>query len=82
MTELQKRQTWQQRSTALLEHQRETGKSIRELADELECSKSRIAQDLTLGAALLVYPNLDKITKYNDAVAYVKKKRFTRGNNT
>lgn len=78
MTELQKKQTWQERSIALLRHQQETGKSIRELADELECSKSRIANDLNLGAALKVYPGLEKIKKYNDAVAYLKKKRFTR----
>ena len=78
MIDFLKKMRWQQRVVATEKYQKEYTLSVRQLADEFECSKSRVAMDLTLAAALRVYPQLDKVEKYNEAVAFIKKKGFKK----
>lgn len=73
-----KRITWQQRCAALLLYNEEHELSCRELAEEFNYSKSQISTDLTLGYAIRVYPELEEVENYIDAIAFVKMKGFHR----
>lgn len=73
-----KRLTWQERTTALVSYYEQHESTCRELADEFNMSKTHIGRDLNLGYALRVYPQLEKVEGYNEAVEFIKKVGFKR----
>lgn len=72
------RQPWQRRVENLVEHNEKYNLSCRDLADEFNKSKSQISADLNLGYALRVYPELEQVENYVDALAFIKVKNFRR----
>ncbi len=59
--------TWQEEARLECEIYRLRGKSYRELADELDTTKSRLAMSVQLGEALKTLPDLAKKTTFDDA---------------
>jgi transcriptional antiterminator len=70
--------TWQERCQKTAELQAKDSLSIRELAAQLDFSKSQVQIDLVLARALKVYPQLKSIKRYTEAIAYIRKRRFGR----
>ena len=73
--------TWQQFARSLRKAQVDDALSIRELCDEYNYSIGKIHSYLTLAEALDQFPELDRIEKYSDAVAFIRTKDFHRSSN-
>lgn len=77
MIEFLKKIKWQERAISTEKYQKEYDLSLRQMADEFETSKSQVGRDLTLAAALRVFPQLEKMS-YTEALAFIKKKNFVK----
>lgn len=75
------KQTWQRRVESMVEYNEEHNLSCRDLAEQLNISKSQASTDLTLGYALRVYNELEEVANYTDALKFVKDKNFNRHGN-
>ena len=71
--------SWQVRCSMLVEMQERDNLSCRELAAQTGYSLGMMAQSLTLGYALRVYPKqLGDIKHFTQALKFVKEKNFKR----
>lgn len=71
-----KKISWQERCKMLAKFKEEYQLSLRSLATEFEYSLGKMSYEITLAAALDKYPELQKITKVTEAIAFIKKKGF------
>jgi len=75
---LKKKSTWQDTCKELVKAQEENSLSCRELSHIVGYSHGTISQCLTLGYALRVYPELEKIKHLTKALEFIKDKKFKR----
>lgn len=69
---------WQERVKALEEHQKQFDLSLRDLAEELNCSIGKLSYELTLAEALNKFPELKNIKHLTAAIRFIKRKKFRR----
>ena len=65
--------TWLERVLATEKFKQEYDYSVRKLAEIMQCSKSKVAYDLQIAAALKNHPEWAKIKNYNEVLYRIKK---------
>lgn len=73
-----KKVSWQERVKMLEDYQKQTGLSLRALAEEFDYSLGKMSYELNLAAALEIYPELKNMVKITSAIKFIKRKKFHR----
>jgi hypothetical protein len=71
-----KKMSWQERVRLLAKYKEEYDLSLRSLADEFDYSLGKMHYEITLAAALPIFPELEKISKVTEAIKFIKMKGF------
>jgi hypothetical protein len=75
---LKKKMSWQIKCSEMVEQHEKDFDSVRDMAEEFGYSVGSIAQFLTVGYAMRVYPEIEQMTHFTSALNFVKMRKFKR----